>query len=118
MSLLKEDATYIMPPLPQWYSGRQAIRIFFSWAWKLYGGFRLVPVAANRQPAFAAYSRAGPDSPWVAHSIQVLSLERNTISKLTLFAKPNGLQLFGAFGLPLILPDTGSAELLAKLHPR
>src|SRR5262249_36231375 len=52
---VKEDATYTMPPLPQWYAGGEAIGTFFGWAWKPYGGFRLVPTAANRQPAFAAY---------------------------------------------------------------
>ena len=116
VSLLKEDATYTMPPLPQWYAGRDAIRTFFGWAWKLYGGFRLVPTAANRQPAFAAYSRTGADAPWAAHSIQVLSLEQNTIPTLTLFAKPAGPRLFHAFGLPLVLPDAGNAELLSAPH--
>lgn len=106
-SLLKEDATYTMPPLPQWYAGREAIRAFFGWAWKSYGGFRLVPTAANRQPAFALYSRTGTEGPWAAHSIQVLSLEQDAISRLTLFVKPTGPQLFQAFGLPLILPDAG-----------
>jgi RNA polymerase sigma-70 factor, ECF subfamily len=105
VSLLKEDATYTMPPLPQWYAGREAIRAFFGWAWKSYSGLRLVPTAANRQPAFAVYSRSGAEGPWAAHSIQVLSLEQNTISGLTLFVKPTGPQLFEAFGLPLILPD-------------
>jgi RNA polymerase sigma-70 factor, ECF subfamily len=108
VSLLKEDATYTMPPLPQWYAGREAIRAFFGWAWKSYGGFRLVPTAANRQPAFALYSRAGAGRPWAAHSIQVLSLEQNAISALTLFVKPTGPQLFADFGLPLILPDAGA----------
>src|SRR5215470_11457784 len=107
VSLLKEDATYTMPPLPQWYAGREAIHAFFGWAWKSYGGFRLVPTAANRQPAFAVYSRSGTEGPWAAHSIQVLSLEQNAISGLTLFVKPTGPQLFQAFGLPLILPDAG-----------
>jgi RNA polymerase sigma-70 factor (ECF subfamily) len=107
VSLLKEDATYTMPPLPQWYAGREAIRAFFGWAWKSYGGFRLVPTAANRQPAFAVYSRSGAEGPWAAHSIQVLSLEQNAISGLTLFVKPTGPKLFRAFGLPLILPDAG-----------
>lgn len=107
VSLLKEDAMYTMPPLPQWYAGREAIRAFFGWAWKSYGGFRLVPTAANRQPAFALYSRRGTGGPWAAHSIQVLSLEQDAISQLTLFVKPTGPQLFQAFGLPLILPDAG-----------
>src|SRR5205823_11164954 len=55
VALLKEDATYTMPPAPQWYAGRQAIFTFFAWAWKAYEGFRLMPTGANRQPAFAAY---------------------------------------------------------------
>jgi RNA polymerase sigma-70 factor, ECF subfamily len=116
VTLLKEDASYTMPPLPQWYAGRQAIRTFFEWAWKLYGGFRLVPTAANRQPAFAAYSRAGANATWAAHSIHVLSLEQDTISALTLFAKPTGPRLFHAFGLPLTLPDAASAELRSAPH--
>jgi len=108
-SLLKEDATYTMPPLPQWYAGRKAIRTFFGWAWKLYAGFRLAPAGANRQPAFAAYSRTVANAPWSAHSIQVLSLEEDRIATLTLFAKPEGPRLFHQFGLPLILPDAAAA---------
>ena len=111
VSLLKEDATYSMPPLPQWYAGREAIRAFFGWAWKSYGGFRLAPTAANRQPAFAMYSRPKSGGPWAAHSIHVLSLEKNEIAGLTLFMKPTGPQLFAGFGLPLILPDTARTEL-------
>jgi RNA polymerase sigma-70 factor (ECF subfamily) len=97
-----------MPPLPQWYAGRQAICTFFEWAWKAYDGFRLVPTAANRQPAFAAYSRIAADAPWAAHSIHVLALEHDMIATLTLFVKPAGPRLFQAFGLPLILPDAAS----------
>jgi RNA polymerase sigma-70 factor, ECF subfamily len=116
VSLLKEDATYTMPPLPQWYAGREAIRTFFEWAWKSYAGYRMIPIAANGQPAFAAYSRSrtGPDALWAAHSIQVLSLERGNISGLTLFAKPDGPRLFGAFGLPLTLTDAATAEILKE----
>ena len=74
-----------MPPLPRWYAGRGAIGTFLGLVWKMYGGFRLVPIAANRQPAFAAYSRTGADGPWAAHSIHVLALEQDKISALTLF---------------------------------
>jgi hypothetical protein len=52
------------PQAPQWYAGRETIRAFFDWAWKAYGGFRLIPAAANRQPAFAAYVRDGADAAW------------------------------------------------------
>ena len=105
VTLLKEDATYTMPPLPQWYSGREAIRAFFESAFKLYADFRLRPIRANRQPAFAAYSRGRAGAPWTAHSIQVLTLDDGSISRLTLFVKPDSLRLFEAFGLPLTLED-------------
>jgi RNA polymerase sigma-70 factor, ECF subfamily len=111
VALLKEDATYTMPPVPQWYAGREAIRTFFESAWKAYGGFRLVPTAANRQPAFAAYARTGADAPWAAHSVHVIALEHHLISTLTLFVKPSGPRLFDALGLPLVLPDAAGAEL-------
>jgi RNA polymerase sigma-70 factor (ECF subfamily) len=104
VALLKEDATYTMPPIPQWYAGREAIRTFFAWAWKAYDGYRLVPTAANGQPAFAAYARARADAPWAAHSIHVLSLEQDMISALTLFYRPDP-QLLQAFALPPTLPD-------------
>ncbi len=105
VALLKEDATYTMPPLPQWYAGREAIRTFFEWAFKHYAGLRMVSIEANRQPAFAAYSRPTADAPWTAHSIQVLTLEDGKISRLTLFAKPDSPRLFEAFGLPLTLQE-------------
>ena len=104
VAVLKQDATYTMPPLPQWYAGREAIRTFFEWAWKSYDGYRMVPTAANGQPAFAAYARHRADAPWDAHSIQVLTLEDSMISTLTLFVKPDSPRLFTTFGLPLSLP--------------
>jgi RNA polymerase sigma-70 factor, ECF subfamily len=110
VALLKEDATYTMPPLPQWYAGRKAIRAFFEWAWKAYDGYRLMPTAANRQPAFAAYARKSADAPWTAHSIQLLAIEHDMISAVTLFYEPAGPHLFQRFGFPLIVPDAASAE--------
>ena len=107
VALLKEDATYTMPPLPQWYAGREAIRAFFAWAWKRYAGFRLLPIQANRQPAFATYSRPSADAGWAAHSIQVLTLDDAALSRVTLFVKPHAPRLFQAFGLPLSLEDAG-----------
>lgn len=105
VTLLKDDATYTMPPFSQWYAGRSNIRTFFAWAWKHYDGFRLLRTAANRQPAFAAYSRARPDAPWTAHSIHVLTLDRDMISGLTMFMKPVGPNLFAAFEFPSTLAN-------------
>lgn len=96
-----------MPPTPEWYAGRQAIRTFFEWAWSAYAGYRMVPIAANGQPAFAAYfrSRKAPEAAWAAHSIHLLSLEENGISAVTLFVRPDASRIFQAFGLPLVLSD-------------
>jgi RNA polymerase sigma-70 factor, ECF subfamily len=109
VALLKEDATYTMPPWLQWYAGREAIHSFFAMAWKTCSGLRLVPTAANGQSAFAVYARDGADGPFTAHSIHVLALEEEMISTLTLFVPPTGPRLFQAFGLPLSLPDAASA---------
>ena len=103
--LLKEDATFTMPPWLQWYVGREAIRSFFGMAWKTCNGVRLVPTAANRQPAFAVYERSGVDGTWAAHAIHVLTFEHDNISTLTLFVDS---RLFQAFGLPLILRSFNS----------
>jgi RNA polymerase sigma-70 factor (ECF subfamily) len=117
VALLKEDATYTMPPWRQWFAGREAIRSFFATAWKGWTGFRMVPTAANGQPAFALYAhRIGADATRAAHSIHVLALEHDMISRLTLFVQYADPHLFRAFGLPLILPDAGSAELNSTAH--
>ncbi len=103
INLLKEDATYSMPPWQHWYHGRDAIRWFFGNVWKSYGGFRLVSTEANDQPAFGLYTRTSASEGWNAHSLQVLGLHRDGISALTLFMKPLTAVLFPAFRLPLTL---------------
>jgi len=115
VALLKEDATFTMPPWLQWYAGRRAIGSFFTLAWKTCGGLRLVPTAANGQPAFAVYERSA-DGRWAAHAIQVLALEGEMISALTLFVPPVGPQLFDAFGLPPVLSDDASDMVPPALH--
>ena len=113
VALLREDATAVMPPWPQWYAGREAIRSFFALAWKTCGGLRLVPAAANGQPAFAVYERAASDGRWNAHSIHVLTFDRDMISALTLFLEP---RLFEAFGLPRNLSNDASEGLPSEPH--
>lgn len=103
VALLKEDATFTMPPWSQWYQGRAAIRAFFAQVWRTCGGLRLLPTAANGEPAFAVYERTGPGEPWRAHSIHVLTLEAGRIAAMTTFVPPSGPKLFEGFGLPAVL---------------
>jgi RNA polymerase sigma-70 factor, ECF subfamily len=110
VALLKEDATFTMPPWLQWYVGRDVIRSFFAWAWKTCGSVRLVPTAANGQPAFAHYERTGADAQWAAHSIHVLTLEQDRVSGITAFFEFARPGLFDVFGLPLVLNDTAGAN--------
>jgi RNA polymerase sigma-70 factor, ECF subfamily len=102
VALLKDDATLTMPPWPQWFVGRTAVRDFFAQAWKTCGGLRLVPTSANRQSAFAVYEYAQAQGAWAAHSIHVLSLENDSIAALTMFLEP---PLFHAFGLAATLDE-------------
>jgi RNA polymerase sigma-70 factor (ECF subfamily) len=95
--LLRKDAMLEMPPLPGWFAGRDMIRDFFA-AQVLTGSglFRLVPTAANGQPAFAAYQRE-PDGAYRAHAVIVLDLSAAGLARIVIFLEPD---LFGRFGLP------------------
>jgi RNA polymerase sigma-70 factor (ECF subfamily) len=104
-ALLKEDAVMSMPPWRQWYRGRAAIAAFFAHTGRPGGHspFRLVPTAANCQPAFAFYSRwQSPE--WRFHSVQVLTLDGGTIAAMTSFVMP---ALASVFGLPALLHAVG-----------
>ncbi len=101
-----------MPPWREWYCGREAIRAFLAWAWRSagYGPFRLVPTAANRQPAFAQYVR-GSEPEWRAHAIWLLTLQDDAIAALTGFIHPRP---FAAFALPTALPTQGAAPAVSR----
>jgi RNA polymerase sigma-70 factor (ECF subfamily) len=101
VALLKEDAVYAMPPWREWYRGRSSIGNFFGAVWPAYRGFRLVPVGANLQPAFALYT-LGSEGRWNAHSLQLLSSDGDGITTFTAFMQPLAQRLFTAFQLPTI----------------
>ncbi len=101
VSLLKEDARFLMPPMPSWYQGRFAIRAFIS-ATILAGDtvdrWRLQPIHANAQPGFAWYQRSETGDSYHAYAIQVLAFDGNLLADITTFLDP---ALFPYFGLPL-----------------
>ena len=103
VALLKEDATFPMPPLPLWYKGRSAIRAFVSaviLSGEARGRWALHPLKANGQPAYAWYRRDDSSGRYQAYAIQVLTIQDEFFSDVTTFGYP---QLFPHFGLALEL---------------
>jgi RNA polymerase sigma-70 factor (TIGR02960 family) len=91
LDLLAEDARFTMPPLPAWFDGRQDLGRFlaermFATPW------RLVPIAANGQPAFACYQDDGGRLRLGA--VNVLSLRDRQISWIAGFLDPQVLRRF------------------------
>jgi RNA polymerase sigma-70 factor, ECF subfamily len=97
-ALLREDARWAMPPAPLWFDGRAAIvRLYelfpINWQGR---GFRMLPTAANRQPAAAAYLRPPGEPTFRLSALHVLRIEGGEIAEVTTFSP----ELCRAFGLP------------------
>ena len=97
-SLLHEDATLSMPPLPLWLRGQDDITAWMAGTGNGCRGSRLVPVVANGMPAFGQYrpsvSGAGHD-PW---ALIVLEISAGRIAAVNNFL--DTARLFPLFGLP------------------
>jgi len=95
--LLQTDVRLEMPPLPVWFTGRDAVTRFLARrAFAEPGDMVLVPTAANGQPAVAEYRRA-TDNVMRAHSIHVITVGAAGIAGIVVFLDP---ALFSVFGLP------------------
>jgi ketosteroid isomerase-like protein len=92
---LREDVTLEMPPLATWFSGREAVLGYVASNLRPAAGrIRLVPVAANGQPAYAAYLRDAGGA-YRAHAIIVLTLTGALITRIVIFVEPALFRLFG-----------------------
>jgi RNA polymerase sigma-70 factor (ECF subfamily) len=118
VALLREDATWSMPPQPAWFAGRTAIGDFlrenpFRWF-----RWRNVRTSANGQPAFAAYSWDDAAGAYLPHGINVLDFDGAEITAVTTFLDVTrrgvtgpdfsnfaAIRLFSRFGLPETLND-------------
>jgi RNA polymerase sigma-70 factor, ECF subfamily len=97
--LLARDATMAMPPEPFFVRGPAAIGEFFATV-PCEGRLdliRLVPTAANRQPALAAYAWDADSRSHDAYGIMVFAVEGTEIAGIVGFADAS---LFERFGLP------------------
>lgn len=101
VQLLREDAVFEMPPEVTWFTGRELIgRFLQARVLTEPGRFQMIPVAANSQPALAAYLR-DHDGVYRAHSICVLTIAASRVARVTSFNDPS---LFATFGLPEAAP--------------
>jgi RNA polymerase sigma-70 factor (ECF subfamily) len=87
LALLAEDATFSMPPLPNWYRGHDAIRTFLV-RYPLQDRWRLLPARANGQLAFGCYSWDADESAYTALSLDVLTMDGDRASEVVSFVTP------------------------------
>ena len=102
VGLLSADARLVMPPTQTWFAGRDAVATFFRdhVFGEMSPGWRLLPTAANRQPAFGLYWQEPGDPAHRAFAICVLRIEGGAIAEIDLFQQP---ELFDSFALPRTL---------------
>ena len=103
LALLREDATFSMPPIPAWYQGRETIGGLLGktiFGGEARGRWRLIPTRANGQIAFGLYRKDGAKGIYTAYAIQVLTFSEGQIADIITFRSPG---LVGKFGLAEIL---------------
>ncbi|MFE4976111.1 sigma-70 family RNA polymerase sigma factor [Kitasatospora sp. NPDC056651] len=101
--LLTEDVLMEMPPMLNWFTGRDNYGLFMHWVFEKAGtDWRLERIAANGQPGFAAYQRAGEG--YRLHTLQVFTVTASGISRTSVFQDP---RVYAAFGLPTELDARG-----------
>jgi RNA polymerase sigma-70 factor (ECF subfamily) len=95
VAMLVEEATFAMPPHPNWFRGRDAVVAFITHAGKL--PLRHLPTRTNGQVAIGWYMLHPRRKSYVPASLEVLALEGARVREITAFASP---ELFPRFGLP------------------
>jgi RNA polymerase sigma-70 factor (ECF subfamily) len=102
VALLKEDATFTMPPSPSWYRGGEAIRTVLTtqaFAPLAQNRWHFSPTRANGCPAFAVYHSIGSEKISRAFGLQIVTLLDSAsglqIADVTTFLDPSLLTYFG-----------------------
>ncbi len=98
VTMLAEDARYCMPPLPEWYRGREAIRAFLVDG-PLRSRWRFEPTTANGQIAFGTYLWDDDAACFVPGGLDVLTLRGSRVAEVTAFLDAD----LTRFGLPFRL---------------
>jgi RNA polymerase sigma-70 factor (ECF subfamily) len=102
-SLLREDATWSMPPYEMWLQGSEEILRFWTGPGAACRGSLLIPTVANGLPAFGQYRPSGPGGSFEPWALQVLELSGGRIVGFNAFLDTE--RLFPLFGLPPVPPE-------------
>jgi RNA polymerase sigma-70 factor, ECF subfamily len=97
-ALLREDATWTMPPYELWLRGHSDIRLWCLGPGIGCRGSRLIPTAASGSPAFGQYKPGGPGGTLEPWSLQVLEVSGGRIGGISFFL--DTARWFPMFGLP------------------
>jgi RNA polymerase sigma-70 factor (ECF subfamily) len=103
VSLMREDATFSMPPYALWLQGPESVRGWLTGPGANCRGSRLIPVAASGSPSFAQYRKGAVEGTYQAWALVVLELAGNEIAGWNSFLDVE--TLFPMFGLPLAIND-------------
>ena len=96
LQLVTEDVLMEMPPMVNWFTGRENYASFMDWVFAAAGrAWRLLPVRANGQPGFAAYRR-GDSGVFELHTLQVFTVTDGGISRVSVFQDSD---VYAAFAL-------------------
>ena len=96
-ALLREDATWSMPPFDLWLQTHDDIVKWCLGPGIGCRGSKLIPTVANGMPAFGQY-KPSPDGGLAPWSLQVLSISGGAITGICFFLDTE--RLFPLFGLP------------------
>jgi len=102
-ALLKEDATFTMPPSVSWYEGRDAITTFLATQIlppQAAGVWRMLRTSANGQPAFGLYQLDPNSGDYTPFALHVLQVSEGQVSSIANFINP---AVFPSFDLPVTL---------------
>ncbi len=102
VDLLREDIRLTIEPGVGEWSGKDAVAQALRRDMNTPGQWRMLPTAANGQPAVAAYVRGAGDTEFRAFALIVLRPVAGLIAAMDVFEAPG---LFVAFGFPAILGD-------------
>ncbi|GAA2041582.1 hypothetical protein GCM10009819_29450 [Agromyces tropicus] len=94
-AMLADDVVLEMPPMANWYAGRDDYAGFMRRVYRLRGtGWRTEPLWANGEAGFAAYVDGR------LHTVQLLTVTQGRVARTTVFQSAEVFELFGLVADP------------------